>query len=112
MLSIHKTRQHTPHPLYQEMFRRAYVFKQLMSTWIFLIYILTPIQGIKTIQDLISQGSISLAHNSCLTETGKSLHSVNKVFSIPNNIIDIVPGYTYWINDFMAVGYILHFLTV
>jgi uncharacterized protein (UPF0371 family) len=61
----------------------------------------------RTLQTLADDGSIILGSNSCLIGTSKSVNSKNILKPITQVDLSkslILPGTTYWINDFLAVG--------
>ena len=63
----------------------------------------------KSLEELVHMGAVQQARNSCLTDTARSLHSKNQVK--PNSLRSdayALPGTTYWINDFLAVGHMMY----
>eukprot|EP01041_Mallomonas_annulata_P007892 gene7892-16155_t len=61
-------------------------------------------------QNLSAYKSIEIWHNKCLSKTSASLavRKMNQIFDFNRKVSSSIPGVTYWINDYMAVGHAMY----
>ncbi len=91
------------------------MIKLLVTLLTFILFILSGFGGssttgqTKTLEELVHMGAVHQIRNSCLTDTARSLHSKNQVKPISlHSASYVLPGTTYWINDFLAVGHMMY----